>query len=76
MIDVMLCKIFGHRWAVLHITDKPRGVGSCIRCGIVAAKQSDVCDCPDCGHLIVRADDDAMVCCDCGGMNRRAIVEA
>jgi hypothetical protein len=75
MVEI-LCWVFGHKWAVLHVTDRVRGVGSCQRCRVVAAKQSEVCDCPDCGHTILEADDDAMVCIPCGGMNRRAIVQA
>ncbi|WP_390620287.1 DUF1660 family phage protein [Rubripirellula amarantea] len=72
----ILCWLFGHKWGVLHVTDRARGVGSCQRCRIVAANEDDVCNCPDCGHAIIRDDDDAMVCSHCGGMNRRAIVQA
>lgn len=69
-----LCWVFGHKWPVLHVTEVVQGVGTCQRCRVVAAKESETVSCPNCEHLIIKDDDDAMVCIHCGGRNRRAIV--
>lgn len=75
MIGPLLCMVCGHKWPILHVTDRARGVGSCCRCGIVAVTEREVGTCFCCGADMVHDDDDARVCTDCGGMNRRAVIQ-
>ena len=68
------CNILGHKWSIQHVTNVVRGVGSCQRCGIAVATESEVAHCHDCGCLVIKDDDETEVCSLCGGMNRRALV--
>ena len=80
ILKSILCWWSGHDWPILFRAFGPEpgvaiGIGQCRRCGIVSVKESETCGCDDCGELIVRGDDPALICVKCGGRNRRAVLQ-
>jgi len=69
----ILCWMFGHKFPVKYVSDHVEYYGSCSRCRIVAADADEIAYCWDCGHAVMKGDDDTTICIEHGGRSRRAI---
>ncbi len=75
-LDRIACWMFGHVFPVTWVS--PGGAahdwGTCQRCGRFQIADYEADQCRDCGNTIAAGDDDALICVQCGGRNRRASV--
>lgn len=75
-LDRIACWMFGHVFPVTWVS--PGGAahdwGTCQRCGRFQIADYEADQCRDCGNTIAAGDDDALICVQCGGRNRRATV--
>lgn len=76
MIEWFMHWFFGkHSWSAEDADGNPVDRAVCRRCGLVAIESKyDLGICGQCLSLVVYDDDDAHLCCDCGGRNRRAVL--